>query len=86
MSIPQSVMVVDNEEELAHLFMKIVKRICINSVSFTDPLQYIKHHRTNSKRYSLVLRDLKTPGINKIDLKKIRKYNTLVDQRNHQIL
>ena len=61
MSTLPSLMVVDDEEELPHLFMKVLKGSGFNYVSFTDPLLAIKHFGQNPKKYSLVLTDLRIP-------------------------
>ncbi len=77
MSISPSVMVVDDEEELAYLFMELLKRSGLNSVSFTDPLLALKEFRQNPKQYSLVLSDLRMPGMNGIQLaKSIREHSS----------
>lgn len=70
MSIPPSVMVVDDEEELANLFRELLKGSGFNSVSFTDPLLALKHFNSNPDLYSLVLTDLRMPEINGIQLAK----------------
>ena len=79
MSTLPSVMVVDDEEELACLFMELIKGSGFNSVSFTDPLLALKHIRSNPEMYSLVITDFRMPGISGIELaKKIREYNSKV--------
>ncbi len=79
MSNLPSVMVVDDEEELAHLFKGLLKGSGFNSVSFTDPLLALEHFSQNPKKYSLVLMDLRMPGISGIDLaKKIKEFNSNV--------
>ena len=79
MSTLPSVMVVDDEEELAHLFMELLKGSGYNTVAFTDPLLALEHFRSNPEQYSLILSDLKMPGMNGIELaKRIRDYNSRV--------
>ena len=79
MSILPSVMVVDDEEELAHLFMELLKGSGYNTVAFTDPLLALEHFRSNPEQYSLILSDLRMPGMNGIELaKRIRDYNSRV--------
>lgn len=70
MSLPPSVMVVDDEEELAILFKELLKGSGFNSVSFTDPLLALKRFKINPDLYSLVLTDLRMPKINGIQLAK----------------
>jgi len=77
MSNSPSVMVVDDEEELAHLFSNFLEGSGFNSVSFTDPLLALEEFRSNPDRYSLVLTDLRMPGLDGIQLaKKMRKYSS----------
>ena len=75
MSTLPSVMVVDDEEELAHLFTELLKGSGFDCVSFTDPLQALNHFSSNPQMYSLVLTDLRMPGLNGIDLaKRLKEY------------
>ena len=79
MSTLPSVMVVDDEAELANLFMKLLKGSGFNSVSFTDPLLALKHFSQNPQKYSLVLLDLRMPGLNETELaKRIKGYDSNV--------
>ena len=79
MSTRPSVMVVDDEEELANLFRTFLERSGFDSVSFTDPLSALDHFSQNHDKYSVVITDWKMPNLDGIQLaKKIRKYNTTV--------
>ena len=79
MSTLPSVMVVDDEEELAHLFMELLKGSGYNTVAFTDPLLALEHFRSDPEQYSFILSDLRMPGMNGIELaKRIRDYNSRV--------
>lgn len=79
MSTLPSVMVVDDEEELARLFMELLKGSGFNTVSFTDPLLALKHFRIVPNQYSFILTDLRITGINCIELaKRIREYSSKV--------
>ena len=51
MSTRPSVMVVDDEEELANLFRTFLERSGFNSVSFTDPLSALDHFSQNHNKY-----------------------------------
>ncbi|HKU84357.1 MAG TPA: response regulator [Candidatus Nitrosocosmicus sp.] len=84
MSMTQSpsVMVVDDEEELANLFRRILGASGFNCVSFTDPLLALENFQKNQYKYTLVITDLRMPGINGIEFaNEIRQYN-----QNVQIL
>lgn len=79
MSILPSVMVVDDEEELAHLFMELLKRSGFNCVSFTDPLQAFEYFTQNCEKFTVVITDLRMPGLDGIHLaQKITEYNPKV--------
>ncbi|HEU5121139.1 MAG TPA: response regulator [Candidatus Nitrosocosmicus sp.] len=79
MSTLPSVMVVDDEEELANLFMESLKGSGFDSVSFTDPLLALEHFKSNPEQYSVILSDLKMPGINGIEFaKRISEYDSKV--------
>ena len=79
MSTRPSVMVVDDEEELANLFRTFLDKFGFNCVSFTDPLAALDHYSQNHDKYSVVLTDWKMPFLDGIQLaKKIREYNTTV--------
>jgi DNA-binding response OmpR family regulator len=79
MSLPPRVMVVDDDEELASLFRKLLKGSGFNSESFADPLQALQHFNMNPQEYWLVIADLKMPNLNGIDLaKKIRNSSSSV--------
>lgn len=70
MSIHPTVMVVDDDEELARLFRTLLEESGFNSVYFTDPLLSLKHFNDDPQRYWLVIADLKMPNLNGIDLAK----------------
>jgi len=73
MSTPPSVMVVDDEDELANLFRTFLKRSGFNCVSFTNPLSALDHYSQNHDKYSVVLTDWKMPNLDGIQLaKKLR--------------
>ena len=75
-------MVVDDEEELANLYRRILGGSGFNCVSFTDPLLALENFQKNQYKYTLVITDLRMPGINGIEFaNEIRQYN-----QNVQIL
>ena len=78
MSMTQSpsVMVVDDEEELANLFRRILDGSGFNCVSFTDPLLALENFHKNQCKYTLVITDFRMPGINGIEFaNEIRQHN-----------
>lgn len=77
MSIPPSMMMMDDEEELVNRFKKLLKGSGFNSVSFTDPLLEQEHFSQNPQRYTLVVTALTGHGMHGIHLakKKLRECN-----------
>ena len=79
MSTRPSVMVVDDEEELANLYRIFLERSGFNFVSFTDPLSAHDHYSQNHDKYSVVITDWKMHNLDGIHPpKKIRDYNATV--------
>jgi DNA-binding response OmpR family regulator len=70
MSTPPIVMVVDDDEELASLFKRLLEGNGFSSVSFNDPILALKHFKDDPHGYWLVIADLKMPNLNGIDLAK----------------
>ena len=71
-----SVMVVDDEEELATLFDNFIKAIGFDSVSFISPLQALEHFEADPGKFSLVITDMRMPGMSGLELaNKVRKLN-----------
>ena len=63
-------MVVDDDDELARLFKRLLEGNGFTSISFNDPLLALKHFKDDPHGYWLVIADLKMPYINGIDLAK----------------
>ena len=79
MSTRPSVMVVDDEEELANLYRIYLERSGFDSVSFTDPLSALEHQSQNHDRYCGVITDWKIHHLDGIQFaKKIREYDATV--------
>lgn len=71
--IPQSILVVDDDVEIAALFKHTLQREGFEVVSFTNPLMAFEHLKTNSNKYSLIMTDLRMPNLNGLEFaKKIR--------------
>lgn len=79
MSSPHSVMVVDDEPEIANLYSEFLQRSGFKSTCFIDPLLALEHYNQNPNRYSLVITDLCMPGLDGIRLaKRIREIDTKI--------
>ena len=63
-----SVVVVDDEIELANLFKEYLQKLGFDTVSFTDPRLALDYIKDNSKAFSLVMTDLRMPKMSGIDL------------------
>ncbi len=73
---PHSIMVVDDEVELANLFREFLTKLGFKATSFTNPLIAFEHYESNYAKYSIVITDLRMPGMSGIDLaRKIRQMN-----------
>lgn len=74
MPLPLSILVIDDEVDLSLLLKQFLSGLGFNAVSFTDPLLAFEHLKYNQKKYSLIIVDLRMPGMSGLDLaNKIRK-------------
>jgi CheY-like chemotaxis protein len=75
-SFTHSIIVVDDEPELATLFKAFLKNEGYGVVSFTDPILAFEYFKETAEKHSLIITDLRMPGICGIDLaKSIREMN-----------
>lgn len=76
MSIPRSIIVIDDELELASLYKTFLKNVGYDVVSFTDPVLALEYYKETPDKHSLIITDLRMPGICGIDLaKSIREFD-----------
>jgi CheY-like chemotaxis protein len=68
MSVSRSIILVDDEPELASLFKAFLKKERYNVVSFTDPVLALEYYKETADKHSLIITDLIMPGICGIDL------------------
>jgi CheY-like chemotaxis protein len=79
MSVSRSIIVVDDELELACLFKEFLNNEGYNVVSFTDPVLALEYYKETVDRHSLIITDLRMPGICGIDLaKSIREFDSKI--------
>ena len=79
MSISRSIIVVDDELELASLFKAFLKNEGYDVVSFTDPVLALVYYKETADKHSLIITDLRMPGICGIDLaKSIRVFDNKI--------
>ena len=75
----RSIIVVDDEVELAILFKTFLENQGYNAISFVDPVMALEYFKQTSDKHSLILTDFRMPGICGIDLaKKIREINSKI--------
>lgn len=73
---PRSIVVVDDEIELSTLFKTFLINSGYNAISFSNPVIALEYFKETSDKHSLVITDLRMPGMCGIDLsKKIREIN-----------
>lgn len=69
-----SIVVVDDEVELANLFKLYLQKVGFNTISFTDPRMALEYIIDKSKTFSIILTDLRMPHMSGLDLAtEIRK-------------
>lgn len=74
-----SCLVVDDEQELANLYKEFIMKLGYDVISFTNPAIALEHYKQSIGRYSLILTDLRMPGMSGIELaNKIRESNSKV--------
>ena len=79
MSPPLSIMIVEDERDLSHLYKLYLARFEIDSKIFANPLLALEHYKQNHGRYALVLLDWDLPFMNGLELaKRIRRINSNV--------
>jgi DNA-binding response OmpR family regulator len=72
-------MAVDDEIELAALYSRFLELCGFNCTYFTDPKEALNHFSKNFNSYSLVIIDLKMPGLDGLDLaRRLREFNKTV--------
>jgi DNA-binding NtrC family response regulator len=79
MQNPLSILIIDDEEELATLFKHSMEAMGMDAMSFSNPLLAFEYFEDNKDKFSLVITDLRMPGLCGLELaKKIRALNDSV--------
>jgi CheY-like chemotaxis protein len=74
-----SILIVDDEQELSTLYREYLLEMGFDAVSFTNPLMAFEHYRHYADKYSLIITDLRMPGMSGIELaNKIRKFDSSI--------
>jgi len=76
---PLTILIVDDEEELTILYKEFVRTMGYDAVSFTNPLLALEHYKQRVDKYSLVITDLRMPGMCGLEFaNKIRELDSSV--------
>ena len=71
------IMIIDDDEDILKLFSDFLSKQGFDVVPFLEPLKALKEIENNPTRYSLIITDIRMPGISGIDLlKKVYSINT----------
>jgi DNA-binding response OmpR family regulator len=66
------VKVVDDDYDIAELVKKALQRDGFENVfTFTDPVLALEHFKVNREDYSLVISDIRMPGLNGFEFAEI---------------
>jgi CheY-like chemotaxis protein len=63
-------MVVDDEMELANMFKSFLENEGYNAITFVDPVLALEYFKQTSDKPSLIITDLRMPGLCGIDFAK----------------
>jgi DNA-binding NtrC family response regulator len=58
------ILIVDDEFDIINIFKQVLMNKGFHVFGFTEPLLALEHFQINSKKYSLVISDLRMPGMN----------------------
>jgi YesN/AraC family two-component response regulator len=75
-----NILLLDDELDILALIKELLKRNGFNNVSaFTDPFLALEYFKMNSNNHSLILSDIRMPGMNGFEFaNKVRKINYFV--------
>ena len=78
-SAPQSILVVDDEKDILAIYKLFLKIIGCDTVCFTNPVLAFEHYKQFHGSYSLIITDLRMPGMSGIEFAKcIREVNSAI--------
>ena len=73
---PKRILVIDDDEDILNLFSDFLKKEGYGVTSFLDPLKALEEIHRRPQRYSIIITDVRMPGISGIELiRRIRKIN-----------
>jgi response regulator RpfG family c-di-GMP phosphodiesterase len=70
----ESILLLDDEFDITTVLKQGIQKQGFQVFGFTDPLLALEHFQINSKQYSLVISDLRMPGMNGYEfVKKVKE-------------
>ena len=73
---PERILVIDDDEDILNLFSDFLKKEGYGVTSFLDPLKALEEIHRRPQRYSIIITDVRMPGISGIELiRRICKIN-----------
>ena len=73
---PTRILVIDDDEDILNLFGDFLKKEGYGVTSFLDPLKALEEIHRRPQRYSIIITDVRMPGISGIELiRRICKIN-----------
>lgn len=74
-----SILVIDDEKDILALYKIFIKIAGYETICFTNPVLALEHYNHEQDRCSMIITDLRMPGMNGIELaRKIREMNSAV--------
>jgi len=72
----KEILVIDDDPDILNLFSDFLKREGFTTTSYLDPLAALREIRASPQRYSLVITDIRMPGISGLEIiKKVCQIN-----------
>jgi two-component system, cell cycle response regulator CpdR len=72
----KEILVIDDDPDVLNLFTDFLKREGFRTASYLDPLAALREIRGSPHRYSLVITDIRMPGISGLEIiKKVSQIN-----------
>ena len=79
MIFPQSIAIVEDEEDILTLFTEIIRQNGYPVVGYTNPISFVRYLRTHQDKFVLILIDYKMPQMTGCELaNQITKINPKV--------
>ena len=73
------ILIVDDEMDIANSLKRFIIKSGFDAISFTDPLLALEHFMLLHNRYSVIITDLRMPGMSGLEFtNEIRKINPSV--------